>query len=89
MPGGRGIFLPGEVADLIDDKYLVLGQDPEFVQQTVLEMGFFKLLNELMEVDVVGRKAMPGRHKAQGGDPMGFAYTRRRYPIKFRVNGKR
>ena len=55
----------GEITDLVNDEHLVLGQDPEFVRQTVLEMGLLKLLDELVAVDVVGGKAVLGRHKAQ------------------------
>ena len=67
----------GEVADLVNDEHLVLGQDPELVRQTVLEMGFLKLLDELVAVDVVDRKAVPGGHKAQGGGQVGLVCTRR------------
>ena len=60
-----------------NDEHPVLGQDPEFVRQTVLEMGPLKLLDELVAVDVVGGKAVLGGHKAQGGGQMGLAHTGR------------
>ena len=65
----------GEVADFIDDEHPVLGQDLEFVRQAVLKMGLFELLNKLVAVDVVGREAMLGGHKAQGGGQMSLAHT--------------
>ena len=40
-------------------------------------MGLFKLLNELMAVDVVGRESVLGSHQTKGGSQVGFAYTRR------------
>ena len=44
----------GKIADLVDDKHLVLGQDPALVRQAVLKIGFHKLLNKLVAVDIVG-----------------------------------
>ena len=60
---GGGLFIPScnkleeqirpldvheEIASLVYDKHPVLGQDLELVRQTVLEMGFLGLLNELV-----------------------------------------
>ena len=67
----------GEVADLVDDKHPVLGENLELVRQTVLKMGLLELLNKLMAVDVVGGKAMLCRHKAQSGGQMGLAHAGR------------
>ena len=55
-----------KIADFIDDEHPVLGQYFELVRQTVLEVGFLELLNELVAVDVVSRKTMLSRHKARG-----------------------
>ena len=38
-------------------------------------MGFLELLDELVAIHIVGRKAMLGHHKAQGGGEMGLAHT--------------
>ena len=37
----------GEVADLVDDKHPVLGENLELVRQTVFKMGLLELLNKL------------------------------------------
>lgn len=60
----------GKIADLVDDKHPVLGENLEFVRQTVLKMGLFELLDELVTVDVVGRETVLGCHKAQGRGQM-------------------
>ena len=44
----------GEVADLVDDKHPVLGENLELVRQAVLKVGLLELFNELVAVDVVG-----------------------------------
>ena len=67
----------GEVADLVDDKHPVLGQNLELIRQTVLKVGLLELFNELVAVDVVGRESVPRRHQAQSGGQMGLAHTRR------------
>ena len=62
-------------ADFVDNQHSVLGQDFELIRQTVLKMSFFELLNELVAVDVVGRKAVLCGYKTQSGCEMGFAHT--------------
>ena len=42
----------GKMADFVDDEHLAFGQDFELVRQTVLKMGLFELLNELVAIDV-------------------------------------
>ncbi len=56
----------GKIADLVNDKHPVLGQDLEPVRQPVLKMGFFELLNELVTVNVVGREPMLCSYDPQG-----------------------
>ena len=41
-----------EITDLVNDEHPVLGQYLELVRQTVLKMGLFELLNELMAIHV-------------------------------------
>ena len=73
----RTLNVHGKIADLVNDEHPVLGQDLELVRQAVLKMSLFQLFNELVAVDIVGRKAMPCGHKTQGGSQMGFAYPGR------------
>ena len=54
----------GEIANLIDNQHSVLGQHFKLVWETVLKMGLFELLNELVAVNVVGGKPMLCGHKA-------------------------
>ena len=67
----------GEVADLVDDKHPVLGENLELVRQTVLKMGLLELFNELVAVDVVGRETVLCCHQAQSGGQMGLAHAGR------------
>ncbi len=67
----------GEVADLVDDKHPVLGQNLELVRQTVLKMGLLELFNKLVAVDVVGRETVLCCHQAQSGGQMGLAHAGR------------
>ena len=55
----------GKIADLIDNKHLVLGKNFKLVRQAVLKMSFFELLNELVAIDVVSGEAVLGRYKTQ------------------------
>ena len=64
-----------KIADLVNDEHPVLGQNFELVRQTVLKMGLFELLNELVAVDVISGEAALRRHKAQGRGQMGLAYA--------------
>ena len=87
---GRGFLIPsgnelkeevcalniqGKAADLVNDEHSVLGQNFELVGQTVLKMGLFELLDELVAVDVISGEAALRRHKAQGRGQMGLAYA--------------
>ena len=61
-----------EIADFVDDQHPVFGQHFEFVWQTVLKMGFFEQLNELVAVDIVSGKAVLRRHEAKGRGRLRF-----------------
>ena len=39
-----------EITNLVNDEHPVLGQHPELVRQTVLKVGLFELLSELMAI---------------------------------------
>ena len=65
-----------EITDFINDEHPVLGENLQLVGETVFKVGLFKLLNELMAVDVVGREPVLGSHQAECGSQVGFAYTR-------------
>ena len=65
----------GKVADLVDDKYSVLGQNLEFIWQAVLKMSPLELLNELVSIHVVSREAVLSRRKAQCRGQLGLAHT--------------
>ena len=65
--------IQGKAADLVNDEHSVLDQNFELVGQTVLKMGLFELLDELVAIHVVGGEAALGRHKAQRGGQMSLA----------------
>ncbi len=64
-----------EITDLVNDEHPVLGQDLEFVEQTVLKVSFFQLLNQLVAVDIVGGEAVLRGYKAECGGQMGLAHA--------------
>lgn len=45
----------------------------QFVWQTVFKIGFLKLLNELVVVDIVSREPVSRRHQTQGRGQAGLA----------------
>ena len=51
----------GEITNLVDDEHSILGQYPELVQQAVLKMGLFELLNELVASSSICRLSMGGK----------------------------
>lgn len=65
----------GKVTDLVNDEHPVLGKDFQLVGQTVLKMGFFELFNELVTVDVIGRKSMLCSHQTESGSLVGLAHA--------------
>ena len=54
----RSLNVHREIADFINNEHSVLGKDFQSVRQTVLKMGLFELLNELVAVDIVSGEAV-------------------------------
>jgi len=66
-----------KITDFINDEYPVLGQDLEFIGQTILKVSFLQLLNQLVAVDIVGGEAVPCGYTAEGGGQVGLAHAGR------------